>query len=192
MNTKEKFIFLVNNDKFKKADAIIVLEGDGFFRLDHAAELYHNKWSKTVVISGNSDNPDYGSFPAKLMKKKLVAKGVPSDKIILEENSTNTLEQAQQIIKMAKKNLWKRFFLVASHYHQPRAFLTFLRVLQQSKSVIEIINAPCKDLDWFSKNSWGLRIDLLELEFKKISIYQKKGHVASYNEAIEYQKWKEK
>ncbi|MBI5221597.1 MAG: YdcF family protein, partial [Candidatus Magasanikbacteria bacterium] len=125
-------------------------------------------------------------------KKRLITKGVPSDKIILEENSTNTLEQAEQIIKMAQTQSWKRFFLVASHYHQPRAFLTFLKILKRSSKPIEIINAPCKDLDWFSENHWGSRINLLETEFKKITIYQKKGHVASYSEAIEYQKWKEK
>ena len=50
--------------------------------------------------------------------------------------------------------------------------------------------ASVRDLDWYEDNPWGRRIDLLKNELDKIDAYQKKDNVASYNEGLEYLKWK--
>ena len=60
--------------------------------------------------------------------------------------------------------------LVASAFHQPRAFLTFLKAIENSKIKLQIFNAPCKD--------YPQKLDLFNLELKKIKEYQIKGHVA--------------
>lgn len=190
MNAKEKFIAMISNEPLKKADAIVVLEGDGFYRLAKAKRLFNENWSKLIVISGGIDKKECGSFPVESMKEKLVG-AVSENCIILEKRSTNTHEQALEVINMALQNKWKRIILVASHYHQFRAFLTFLKVAQERDKELEIINAPARDLEWFAKNPWGSRFDLLDSEFEKIDTYQKKGLTATFQEAINYQKWKE-
>ena len=86
---------------------------------------------------------------------------------------------------------WKKIILVASHEHQYRAYLTFLRQIIDSKSKIVLYNAPARDLKWFVDDGWGIRIDRLENEFNRIEKYLALGHLANFDEAIEYQKWKE-
>ncbi|MCX6723531.1 MAG: YdcF family protein [Candidatus Staskawiczbacteria bacterium] len=186
MNPKEQFIILVNNESLKKSDAIIVLEGDGFNRLDKAIWLYKNNWSKLIVISGGLNNPSGGSYPAEIMKQKLIKLKIPAKDIVLENNSQNTKEQAENVIKLSIQNKWGRILIVASNYHQYRAFLTFLKEISKNKIDLEIVNAPASNLSWFSKNKWGRRIDLLKMEFDKINEYQKKRHLASFTEAINY------
>ena len=50
--------------------------------------------------------------------------------------------------------------------------------------------ASVKDLDWYDETGYGRRIDLLESEINKIDIYQRKDNVATYEEGIDYLKWK--
>lgn len=189
-NIREKLNILIFNEPLKKADAIILLEGDGYFRLSHAADLYKQKWASKIVISGGVIDKNYGSFPAKNLATRLIKMNIAQKDIIIENESRHTREQAINVMDLVKKNKWKKIILVASHYHQLRAFLTFLKVTQEIKIKLQIINSSARDLSWFTKNKWGKRIDLLESEFRKIKEYNK--HMASFSEAILYQKWKEK
>jgi len=189
MTEREKFIILVNNEPLKKADAIILLEGDGFFRLFHAVKLFKEGWASKIVVSGGINNKSYGSFPVKEIVPELLKMGIASDNIIMEEVSQNTVEQARNIITMAENKKWKKIILVASHYHQFRAFLTFLKIMKNSNTNLFIINSPARELPWFHKNKWGRRFDLLDVEFEKIEKY--KNDVASFAEGIAYQQQKE-
>ena len=112
----------------------------------------------------------------------------PAD-IIIEENSQSTKEQAINIIELAKKSDWKKIILIASHYHQPRAFLTFLKAMRDAEVKLHIINAPARELSWFERNPWGRRFDLLDAEMEKIERY--KDDLASFKEGILHQQSKE-
>jgi len=191
MTEIEKFITLVDNDLIKPSDAIILLEGDGLNRIDKAVELFKNNYANVIVFSGEINNPGYGSYTAEKVLPVILNKGVPDKNIIHENKSTNTREQAAEVIKLSIKNSWKRIILVASHYHQYRAYLTFLKVLQEQNINLIIYNAPTHELKWFEETGWGKRINLLEYEFKKINEYSELNHIASYQTAIEYQRWKE-
>ncbi len=187
-----KLITIVASDPIKKSDAVVCLEGDGYARVSKAANLFREKFAKNIVISGGYNNPPF-SLPARYLTKYLVKKGVPYRNIILEENSQNTHEQGREVMKIAKKNKWKRIILIASHFHQLRAYLTFLKAMKDLGLKIQILNAPSRGLPWFRKTSLGsTRLQLLEEEFKKINKYIKKGHLVTISEAINYQKWKEK
>ena len=72
---RETILAIVDNDCLMKSDAIILLEGDGFFRVDKAASLYKNGWSQRVLFSGNIVDPDYGSFPLDELMPYLLKKG---------------------------------------------------------------------------------------------------------------------
>lgn len=191
MTELEKLIVLVDNDIIKPSDAIILLEGDGLNRVDKAVEIYKNKYANIIVFSGKIDNPSYGSYNAKKILPVLLSMGIPEEDILHENKSANTREQAVEVIKLSIKKNWKRIILVASHYHQYRAYLTFLKVLLDQNIDLIIYNAPANKLRWFEETGWGKRIDLLEIEFQKISEYNELNHIASYQSAIEYQKWKE-
>ena len=192
ITNREKFIALVDNDSIDQSDVIVLLEGDGYNRYSKAAKLYNEGHSKKIVFSGGITDYDYGSFPFEDIYPKLLSEGVPEKAIIHENKSKNTLEQAKEVIKMAKLKNWKKIILVATHDHQYRAYLTFLKQVLIHDSEIQLFNSPVRNLNWFNKNSWGRRIDNIEKEFLKIEKYMKLGHLSTYLEAINYHEIKEK
>jgi uncharacterized SAM-binding protein YcdF (DUF218 family) len=188
MNFYEKLLVIVHNDVLVKADAIILLEGDGYNRLNNAADLYRNGYAPIVVFSGGIRDYDYGSFPFEDCLSRLVSLGIKRENIIHEDKSLNTKEQAIYINKLAIEQGWSKLILVASPHHQCRAYLTFLK---QLPSDVVLMNAPARNLFWFKKEKWGRRFDLLEQEQERIEVYSQKGDLVSIKEAIRYQKWKE-
>lgn len=192
LSTQEIFITIVSNDSIKKSDAIILLEGDGTNRCRKAIELYHAGFAPFIVFSGEITDYSYGSFPFQDILPVLLSENVPREAILHESSSKNTKEQAKEILKMATNNNWGKIILVASHYHQYRAYLTFINEILTRSLKIIVYNAPASNLSWFCENPWGSRIELLNEEFSKIDKYSAMGHLASMDQAIEYQKWKER
>jgi uncharacterized SAM-binding protein YcdF (DUF218 family) len=190
MTDREKFIVLASNDWLKKADAIILLEGDYHNRVSTAADLFKAGGARYIVVSGGVDDKAAGRIPGRELKKALLSKGVLARNIILEENSANTWEQAVAVMKIVKARRWRSIIIVASHWHQFRAFLTFLRAMKAAGLRIEIYNAPARNLSWFKKNPDRTGLQLLADEFKKIRQYKK--HIVSFTEALQYLEWKEK
>lgn len=188
---REKILAIVDNDCLMKSDAAILLEGDGFFRFQKAVELYNKGIVSKIVFSGNIIDKNYGSFPFEEVKPHILAGGVPEEDLIHEDVSQNTRQQAVEVVKMAKANGWEKLVLVASHEHQYRAYLTFLREVLDSNSSIILYNAPVRNLNWFVDSGWGIRFDRLAAEFDRIERYSAMGHLANANEVIEYQRWKE-
>ena len=85
----------------------------------------------------------------------------------------------------------KQLILVATHDHQYRAYLTFLKEVFNNGKDIILFNSPVRNLKWFEDNVWGKRIDNINNEFVKIEKYMKVGDLANYEEAILYQELKE-
>ena len=188
---REKILAIVDNDCLSVSDAIILLEGDGFDRFRKAVSLYKQGKAPKIVFSGNITDYDYGSFPFAEVLPRMLEEGVPEDDIIHEDKSLNTREQAVEVVRMAQERGWKKLILVASHEHQYRAYLTFLREVLDSKSGITLYNAPARNLDWFVDKGWGTRFERLEAEILRIEKYTEMGHLANAQEVIDYQKWKE-
>ncbi len=188
---REKILAIVDNDCLMKSDAAILLEGDGFFRFQKAVDLYNKGIVKKIVFSGNIIDKDYGSFPFEEVKPFILEGGVPEEDLIHEDVSLHTRQQAIEVVKMAMANGWKKLALVASHEHQYRAYLTFLREVLDTKSGLILYNAPVRNLNWFVDSGWGIRYERLSAEFERIERYSAMGHLANADEVIEYQKWKE-
>jgi uncharacterized SAM-binding protein YcdF (DUF218 family) len=188
---REIIMAIVDNDCLIKSDAAILLEGDGFFRYQKAVDLYKKGMVSKVVFSGNIVQKKYGSYPYEEIAPYILEQGVPADDLIHENVSQHTRQQAIEVIKLARDRGWKRLALVASAEHQYRAYLTFLREVLDTKSGIILYNAPVRNLNWFVDSGWGTRFDRLKGEMERIEKYSKMGHLATVQEVINYQKWKE-
>lgn len=188
---REIIMAIVDNDCLKPSDAIILLEGDGFHRFQKAVDLYKKGLGKKIVFSGAIVQKEYGSYPFEEVKPFILNAGVPEEDLIHEDKSLQTQQQAVEVVKMAMENGWKRLALVASHEHQYRAYLTFLRQVLDSKSGIILYNAPVRNLDWFVDSGWGMRFDRLKAEIERIEKYSAFGHLANAQEVVDYQRWKE-
>lgn len=191
ISDREIIMAIVDNDCFMKSDVAILLEGDGFYRVSKAVDLYKKGQVRKIVFSGNIIDKHYGSFPFEEVEPYIKKAGVPNTDIIHEDKSQNTREQAVEVVKLARKKDWKKIALVASHEHQYRAYLTFLREVLDSNSGIILYNTPVRNLNWFIDDGWGRRFDRLYQELERIEKYTEKGHLANAKEVIEYQKWKE-
>ena len=191
MTDREKFIALVDNDCIQPSDVIILLEGDGLNRCEKAASLYAKGWADKILFSGGICNYSYGSYPIVDVLPELNRLGVKNEDVILENKSQNTLEQAKFVIQLALKNNWKKLILVATHDHQYRAYLTFLKRVLEIDGEILLFNAPARNLSWFQETGWGTRFERLEAEFDRIEKYSDLGHLASCADVIKYQEWKE-
>jgi uncharacterized SAM-binding protein YcdF (DUF218 family) len=192
MFNKLKLMALVDSDKLTQVDAIVLLTGDGYSRVDKVVSLFESNISDKIIISGGLHHPEEGSLLASVISESIKSKGVPKGAIIIDDESKNTYEQAQTVMGIAKEKNWNSIILVATHYHQYRAFLTFLKVKNSLMLNINLINSPVQGVSWFEETKSGRRIDLLVKEFHKIDEYQKKGHVASFEEGVKYFELKEK
>lgn len=188
---RETIMAIVDNDCLTKSDAAILLEGDGFFRFQKAVELYNKGIVSKIVFSGNIIDKDYGSFPFEEVKPYILQGGVKEEDLIHENKSLHTRQQAIEVVKMAQERGWKKLALIASHEHQYRAYLTFLREVLDTKSGLILYNAPVRNLNWFIDSGWGIRFERLAGEFERIEKYSALGHLANAQEVVEYQKWKE-
>lgn len=90
-------------------------------RLWQAARLYHDGVSRRIIVSGGSFATLEGnkSAPeAEAMRIFLLDLGVPSDAIVLEGQSRDTIENIQNVRTIVKDG---RVLLVTSAYHMLRA-----------------------------------------------------------------------
>lgn len=148
MNNFKKLFYLLLLTPSQKGDVAIWLQGDRYDRGKKILELYNNGLTKKIVLTGNNKllnsklRPGEKNISLRSMYTWLKKRGVKEKNIIIEDKSFNTKDQSENIVLLAKKKRWSSILLVASSYHQPRAFLTFLKSASRLKWKGLIINQP--------------------------------------------------
>jgi len=171
-----------------KCDAIVVLCGeDAAPRLATAVGLMQSGAASRIVLSGGRhERPRW--VGAESLAKELLGLGVAPDAIIIEHGSQNTKEQAVNVLDLAAANQWRSLMIVASAYHLPRAFLTFVARNNGTSSDFRMLPVSCGDVSWFGTPA-GMnetRATLLESELRKIHEHQLTGDVASYRAGVAF------
>jgi uncharacterized SAM-binding protein YcdF (DUF218 family) len=88
------------------------------FRLLETRRIFNFLPGANVLITGGGDVPT-------IMGNLLVSLGVPQSRITIEDQSSNTFENAVQVQKLLKD---KKFILVTSAGHMPRAMGVFKKL----------------------------------------------------------------
>lgn len=193
MNISEfnKILEILIQTKLEKSDAAVWLQGDRYDSAKKILKILKNNWTDKLVISGNNilvekkTSKDTDNITLIEMKNWIEGNNISPNQIIIENSSFHTADQANNVVALAKKKKWKKIILVTSFYHQPRAFLTFLKSSQDQKWDGKIINQPTQ-VDWLmipggrSKTAKEYVIE----EIKKINQY--KSHIASFKKGIIY------
>lgn len=188
---REAFCAMLDGSQIEAADAAVLLCGeDAAPRGAVAVSLLASQAVPLIVASGGKHEPPRW-IGAHEIQRELYAKGVTPGRVVLEPDSTNTREQAVNVVAMAKAAGWTRLILVASNYHAPRAFLTFLRAVEEAglSSVVRLMSAParapwCQAPDGMRTTRWRLRTR----EFEKIREYG--NHVPSFADGLAYlERW---
>lgn len=185
---------LIDSIEHKHANAVVLLEGDGYERIESACNIVNQGLTNQLIFSGGVDNPDFGSYNYEKCKPLIQTRIENRVEIIEELNSQNTFEQSENVIQIAAERNYNSLIIVASNYHIYRAYLTFLKTLIRNNlsQSIKIYPFSVKKLSWFENTPWGNRLTLLKSEIEKIELYSRLGHIADYNELTEYLQWMEK
>ena len=96
---------------------------DAADRVWYAARLYHRGLARKIIVSGGSFAAYIGApatSEAEAMRRFLIDLGVPSEAIISEGKSLNTLQNIRNVRQMVGD---ARVALVTSGYHMPRALM---------------------------------------------------------------------
>ena len=89
-------------------------------RLDHAADLWRRGLAPRIVVAGGVTGRATRS-EAEAGRDRLVAGGVPADRILLEERSQHTLENLFNLRAAMRDKGWATLLLVSDPLHLARA-----------------------------------------------------------------------
>jgi uncharacterized SAM-binding protein YcdF (DUF218 family) len=159
--------FLAPQDKVTNVDAIVAVSGgETASRAQGAIKLYDQGYASTLIFSGAAQDPTSVSNAA-AMRSIARSAGVPASAILIEEDSVDTYENAQNTARIIKDQGITSIILVTSPYHQRRANIEFRRALGKD---FKIINYSASDENWrrsaWWKNNYSLNLTLSE--FQKI------------------------
>jgi len=93
-------------------------------RLDKALELYRKEMFPFVIVSGSID---HGWDEAAAMKRYLVERGVPADKIWADNKGTTTYYTAKNTARFMAGHGMKSALVVTQYFHVPRSRLALER-----------------------------------------------------------------
>lgn len=112
--------FLVVRDALLPSDAVIAISGDGIGeRAAAAATLVREGYAPWLILSGSP-----GDTTAVMVNAALRV-GVPRDRILVDDQSNSTLENARNTARLMQGRGLRRAIMVTSPYHTRRAAWVF-------------------------------------------------------------------
>jgi len=142
-------------DLAAKSDAIAVLGAAEYAgkpspvfqaRLDHAAELYKQGLAPFLITTGGT-HPGEKFSEGAVGKMYLVKKGIPTEKIIVDEESLTTRENIERIAEISREKNFQKIIIVSDPFHMYRSLLL------AEKSNIEALPSPTRKSP-ISENRW--------------------------------------
>lgn len=141
------FAYKINHyqaDDNTKTEAIVVLTG-GRNRIAEAIKVYNKGVSQKLFISGVEKNTSLEA----ISQRQAVTFPTEKNAVLLEKQSTNTIENAIQTQAWLKENDIKSIRLVTSNYHIPRSLQEF----QHQNPNLKIVTHPVYS-DYVAKEWW--------------------------------------
>ncbi len=91
-------------------------------RLDEAVHLYNEGYAPTVIVSGAQGQDEIAS-EASIMHDYLAAKGIPSDKIYVEDKSYNTYQNLLNSKTIMREHGLRQAIIVSNASHIRRSLV---------------------------------------------------------------------
>jgi uncharacterized SAM-binding protein YcdF (DUF218 family) len=89
-------------------------------------EVWRQSPGARLVMTGGVGNAPVSE--AEAMRRIALALGVPPDRMVLEDRSTSTIQQAVEVLRLGSIHGWRHVGLVTDRYHLPRARFLFRRM----------------------------------------------------------------
>lgn len=150
-----------------QADAALVfgtsLSWKAKARWTHAAQLYHQRLARHVIVSGGVPVPDLSQTEAEWFRDNLINLHIPSEQILIENRATNALENVSFALPIIQCYKFKTIILVMSDFTGLRAHLTAQRAWSGNNITIFNSHAPSGShwnpwTWWLSQEGWHLTL----------------------------------
>jgi len=171
------------NHQLTRADAILVLCSHDTRVAERGAQLFLEGWAPLLIFSGGLgaitraiwSEPEAEQFAA-----IAVSMGVPRDRILIENRSTNTGENVSFTRQLlADRGLDpQRFILVQKPYMERRSFATFKKLWPEKDIVV---TSPRVSLDEYLagySNETLSEVDVVSImvgDLQRVKVYPEKG-----------------
>lgn len=168
---------LIVQDPVLPADAIVAIGGDHKpSRVRKSVDLYSRGYAPIVVISGGTRVKEGSDWiiEAELMRHQARNRGISDQNILLETQSTTTVENASYVAKMCRDHGFRRILLVTSPFHSRRARMIFRDMMEPS---INVLVQPALD-PGFCVSCWWQESDMRFVvlsEYAKLALYLTTG-----------------
>lgn len=167
------------NHQLKKADCIFVLGSHDTRVAEYAADLYLQDSAPYIVFSGGLGSLTASIFnkpEAEIFSDIAIAKGVPKDKIIIENKSTNTGENVRftrEILKQRGLD-FTSFILVQKPYMERRAYATCKKIWPEKE--FTVTSPPINFVDYPTSDISKERIiNIMVGDLQRIKVYPERG-----------------
>jgi len=171
------YIFL--ESKPQKADLAIVFGTRYPEPVKKVFELYQNGLISKILVSGGT-NKIANKNEAQQMSVDLIKLGVKKEDILVENKSTNTLENVLLSKNIIENNIGfeniKKIIAVVKHYHSRRSLMTLKKHFPKNIKMIP----TSYDIYGFTKNDWFKKEkgkEKVMSEWLKIKKYLEKGDI---------------
>lgn len=169
------------NNKIEKSDCIIVLGSHDTRVAERGADLFLQGYAEYIIFSGGLGNLTQGVWDeteADKFAKVALKMGVPQNKILIENKSTNTGQNIQFVYELLqKKNLHpKSMILVQKPYMERRTFATFMKQWPGKNIKILITSPEILFVDYPNEEIPIEKvINIMVGDLQRIKIYPEKG-----------------
>ena len=144
-----------------QADVALVfgtgLEWKAKSRWEHAAQLFKQGMIGYIIVSGGVLVPQQAITEAEWFRDNLISLGIPSEKILLENQATNASENASFALPILQRHNLKSVILVMSDFTGLRAYLTAKRAWLENG--IELYNSHASSGIHWNPWTWWLSIE---------------------------------
>lgn len=171
----------VLHEQIKKSDCIIALGNSDLRTATRAAELFNQGMGGLLVVTGGFGRLTKDNFTkpeAHIFAEEAKKFGIPDDKIIIEDVSTNTFDNIRftKKILMNKNINAKSFLLVTKPYMERRALETFKSAWPD---VSVQVTSPALNFDDYPNAtiSQELLINMVVGDLQRLMILSKSGHI---------------
>ena len=135
------------NHKLEKADCILVLGSHDTRVAERGAQLFLEEWAPLLIFSGGMGRltpKSWSGAEADKFAKIAVRMGVPKDKILVENKSSNTGENIEFTRKLfAERGIDpQKIILVQKPYMERRAYATFKQVWPNKEVIVTSPQIP--------------------------------------------------
>src|SRR6476646_7152940 len=171
------------NHQIVKSDAILVLCSHDRRVAERGAQLFLEGWAPLLIFSGGLgtitggmwDEPEADQFAAVAIEL-----GVPKEKILLENKSTNTGENIlfTKALLAARNLNPEKFILVQKPYMERRSFATFRKLWPEKELIVTSPQVSFRDYlsEYTNRNlSTADVVSIMVGDLQRIKLYPARG-----------------